>query len=62
MLEDRRSGKGTDPHLGDADGADALELLLHRRHQADGQVAAVPAGRPMRDAPPGLGQLATPFH
>src|ERR1700757_1103935 len=27
MLEDRRSSQGADPHLGDADGAEALELL-----------------------------------
>src|ERR1700720_3294247 len=43
MLKDRRSSQGADPHLGDADGAEALELLLDHRYQADGKVAAVPA-------------------
>src|SRR3984893_12412654 len=62
MLKDRRSSKGADSHLGDADGADALEFLLDDRYQADGKVAAVPARRPMRHAPPGLSQFETPFH
>src|SRR5215469_2407429 len=45
MLKDRRSSQGADPHLGDADGADALELLLDHRHKTDGKVAAVPVPR-----------------
>src|SRR5215467_858914 len=43
MLEDGRSRQGADPHLGDADRADALEFLLDHWHQADGKVAAIPA-------------------
>jgi hypothetical protein len=61
----RENGRGSecaDADLGDTDRTDALELLLDHRHQADGKVAAVPARRPMRDAPPGLRQFETPFH
>src|SRR3984893_1351098 len=60
--ENGRGGEGANADLGDADRTDALELLLDHRYQADGKVAAVPARRPMRDAPPGLGQFETPFH
>jgi hypothetical protein len=34
MLKDGRSGQGADPHLGDANGADALEFLLDDRRVA----------------------------
>src|SRR6185503_621120 len=62
MIEDRSGSEGTDTCLCDADRADALEFLLDDRHQADRKVAAVPARRPMRGTPPGLGQLATPLY
>src|SRR5215472_17981164 len=55
VLENGRSSKGADPDLGDADGADALELLLDHRHQADRKVAPIPVPRPMRHTPPALG-------
>src|SRR6202035_1741353 len=40
MRKNGRGSQGADAHLGDADGADALEFLLDYRHQADGKVAA----------------------
>src|SRR5262249_8175875 len=61
VRENGGGGQGADPDLGDADGSDALELLLDHRHQADWKVAAVPARRPMRDTPPGFGEFETPF-
>ena len=62
VRQDGRGGQRADADLGDADGADALEFLLDHRHQADRQVAAVPARRPMRRAPAGFGKLVAPFH
>src|SRR4051812_5805883 len=62
VREDGGGGERADADLGDADGADALEFLLDHRNQADGKVAAVPARRPMRDAPSGFGKFETPFH
>src|SRR5215813_306498 len=35
MRENRRSSQRANPHLGDADRPDPLELLLDHRHQAD---------------------------
>src|SRR5271165_6059538 len=40
--ENGRGSEGADSDLGDADRADALELLLDYRHYPDGKVAAVP--------------------
>ena len=62
MRQDRGGRQDADAGLGDADGADTLEFFLDHRHQADGQVAAIPAARPVRVAPAGLGQLMAPFH
>jgi len=38
-----RGGQGADAYLGDADGADPLELLLDHGHEANRKVATVPA-------------------
>src|SRR5580693_5928196 len=43
MRKNGRGSQGADAHLGNADGADPVELLLNHWNQADRKVAAIPA-------------------
>jgi hypothetical protein len=61
VRQDRRGGQHANAGLGDADRADAFEFLLHHGDEADGQIAAVPCGRPVRRAPTGFGEFVTPI-
>ena len=61
VVEDGGGGQGADARLGDADRADAGELLVDDGVELHRQVAAVPLLGPVRRAPARFDQLGAPF-
>ena len=61
VIEDRGSSEHTDAGFRDRKRTDPQQFLLDERDEGRRKVSAVPCDRPVRHAPPGLGQFGAPL-